>query len=258
MRMFLRNDDVREVLDESLCYLTEKILNHDLKISHAVEPANVSPEVVNWLLGIQSRHSDQVEIIQHGFDHQLKTSPPVRGEFGGGRPSAEQLDEVRRGAEIMDSYFGDQWSRIFSFPFGSYDLNTLRALEQCDFRVISTGIRFSKKRKLLNKAGRFLKQKRLLGKNITYFNEMIPGFHLKEVPVVLNNTKKQTGPDRAIQRSAEELTAEWVALPDWLTVRGVLCHHRFNSQSDIDELIRFLCDLRDAGVKPILLGELYA
>lgn len=85
MKLFLRNDDVRGVLDGSLVYLTDRVVEHGLIITHAVEPANVSGTVVDWLLQMQEEYPSHVEIIQHGFDHQLKTSPPVRGEFGGGR-----------------------------------------------------------------------------------------------------------------------------------------------------------------------------
>lgn len=257
VNLFLRNDDVRGCLDAALLYLTERVVEHDLVVSHAVEPRNVSGEVVDWLLRMQEEHPAQVEIIQHGFDHQLKTAPPVRGEFGGGRPYAEQLDEIRRGAERMNQFFGDQWSRIFSFPFGLYDLNTLKALEQCGFKVISTGIRLTRKRKAFNAAGRFLRQKTLLGRNVAYFNETIPGFKLREIPVVLNNTKKQTGPDIAVQYTTDELKAEWDALPNWLKVRGVLCHHRFNSKADIDELIIFLSRLKDSGVKLSRIGDIH-
>lgn len=257
--LFLRNDDVRHMLDDILVYLTGQIIEAGLTISHAVEPANVTEEVVDWLRGMQADHPDRIEIIQHGYDHQLKTPSPVRGEFGGGRPYDEQFAEIRRGAEMMNDYFGEKWNRIFSFPYGAYDLNTLKALSECGFRTISTGIRFSSKRAVLNGVGRLLKRKTLLGRNIAYFNEAVPGFsNLRELPVVLNNSKKQTGPDTAIQRDCDELLAGWESLPGWLNCRGILCHHRFNSENDIDQLILFVCRLRDAGVNVSKIGDIHA
>ena len=96
-----------------------------------------------------------------------------------------------------------------------------------------------------------------MGRNIVYFNEQVPGFDLLEIPVVLNNTKRQTGPDSAIQLTVAELEREWSSLPRWLDVRGGLCHHRFNSKSDIDQLIAFMCHLRDSGVKISKIGDIH-
>lgn len=259
MKIFLRNDDVRDQLDESLIYLTEQVVGNGLVISHAVEPVNVTNAVVEWLLDKTLEYPDRIEIIQHGCDHQLKTAPPVRGEFGGGRLFEEQRDEILRGADMMDGFFGDRWTRIFSFPYGAYDMNTLRALEECQFKVISTGVRFTRKRKLINGVGHLLRRKSLFGRNIVYFNEPVPGFEgMREIPVVLNNTKKQTGPDSALQYSVDELEAKWKSLPEWLKVRGMLCHHRFNSREDIDQLIQFMCRLRDSGVKVSKIGDIHA
>jgi len=255
--LFLRNDDVRSTLDPSLVYLSEQIIQHNLIISHAVEPSNISKEVVDWLLTLHQKHPQNIEIIQHGFDHSIKTVAPVRGEFGRGRSFEEQKNDIQKGSELMDQYFEKYWNRIFSFPYGTYDLNTLKALENCRFKIISTGVRFTPKRKILNHIGHLLKKKSFLGRNITYFNEQIPKFNLQEIPVVLNNTKQQTDLNNAIQRTSQELTIEWNALPHWLHTRGVLCHHRFNSKNDIDQLISFICKLRDSGIKILKIKDLY-
>jgi len=45
--LFFRNDDVRGVLDDILVYLTDRVIEHGLVVTHAVEPANVSCRTEN-------------------------------------------------------------------------------------------------------------------------------------------------------------------------------------------------------------------
>ncbi len=238
--VFVRNDDVREVLDESLVYLTERLVDIGVLLIHAVEPLNVSPKVVKWLIEKKEAHPERISIIQHGLDHSIKTHSPIRGEFGGGRSFEEQHAEIRQGKILMNRHFGSLWDKVFSFPFGSYDQNTLKALMSEEFRYISTGIRFTRKRRILNLFGRLLNVKELAGKNIVYFNEKVPGYHLYEFPVVLNNTKKYTLTDSGIQKACPELQTDWASLPRYVKCCGVLTHHRFNTREDIDELAAFL------------------
>ena len=255
--VFVRNDDVRGELDESLIYLTKSLLRIGLLLIHAVEPRNVSREVVEWLLALKKDHPETLGIIQHGLDHKIKTLPPIRGEFGGKRPFNQQRSEILQGKRLMDDYFGSFWNRVFSFPYGSYDKNTLRALALEGYGCISTGIRFTRKRRLFNLAGRFLKMKHFAGQNVVYFNEQVPGFPLMEYPVVLNNTKKIFTSDSGIQKNFAELMYEWRCLPRFIKCRGILIHHRFNTPKNIDDLLYFLIDLRSRNVKFLSLEELF-
>lgn len=257
MTIFFRNDDVRGSLDDNLVYLTEKLVSAGFPISHAVEPANVSREVVEWLLAKKAANPNRVEILQHGYEHRIKTKPPYRGEFGGNRVYEEQLDEIRKGMALMSAHFADCWTRIFSFPYGTYDHNTLKALEICGFKMISTGVRFTRKRRILNCVGHIFKVSRFMGYNIVYFGEKKPNYSLYEFPVMLNNTKWQTGPDAGIQLSHGELRGAWEKLPRWYGTRGILCHHRFNSRTNIEQLLAFLKELKDEGVRFSSIGGLY-
>lgn len=257
MTVFFRNDDVRKSLDDSLVYLTERMVSASLPISHSVEPANVTPEVVEWLLEMQSAYPDYVEILQHGFEHRIKTEPPYRGEFGGNRSYEAQLDEIRKGMALMNAHFADRWTRIFSFPYGTYDRNTLKALEMCGFKMISTGVRFTRKRRMLNCVGHIFKMSRFMGYNIVYFSEKKPDYSLYEFPVILNNTKRQTGTDAGIQLSHQELKGAWERVPHRYRTRGILCHHRFNSRKDIEQLLSFFKELKDEGVRFSTIRGLY-
>ena len=254
---FIRNDDVRGELDETLIYLTERFLDIGVLLIHAVEPKNVSLEVIKWLITLKESHFERVSIIQHGLDHSIKTTPPIRGEFGGGRPFDQQRAEIQQGKLLMDKHFGDLWDPVFSFPYGSYDKFTLHALVVEGYQSISTGVRFTFKRRVFNAIGRFLRVKHLAARNIIYFNEQVPGYKLMEYPVVLNNTKKQTAPDSGIQKNASELMQEWNLLPSFIQCVGILTHHRFNKPGDINELSKFLINLQSRNVKFPTLRELF-
>lgn len=257
LSVFFRNDDVKGELDESLIYLSERLLEMGILLLHAVEPKNVSKEVVEWLVGLKKDHPETLSIIQHGLDHAVKTSSPNRGEFGGGRSFESQLSEIQQGKQLMEKYFGGFWNQVFSFPYGSYDMNTLCALALEGYQGISTGIRLTRKRHVFNTVGRFLKIKRLVGQNIVYFNEQVPGFPLMEYPVVLNTTKKYTQPDSGVQKNLSELIHDWHCLPRFVRYRGILTHHRFNTLEDIDELTDFVTYLRSINTKFLSLQELF-
>ena len=53
--IFFRNDDVRDKLDQSLVSITELFIDNRVPISHAVEPANVSDEVIKWLIEMKKK-----------------------------------------------------------------------------------------------------------------------------------------------------------------------------------------------------------
>ncbi len=255
MQVFFRNDDVRGTLDESLVYLTDSILSAGFSVSHAVEPANVTDEVAGWLLERRKAYPAQLEIIQHGLDHSEK-AVDLKGEFGGGRTFEDQLRDVTRGRELMGQWFGDSWFPAFSFPFGSYDRETLRALKHTGYKVITTGIRWTVKRQMFNTVGRLLRRKHIGRQNIVYNGVVPPGCTFLELPVVLNNTKKYLQPDGGVQKTRDEMISEWNSLPQE-SIRGILTHHRYNSSHDIDELVAFFQQLRSDGAQFKTIEKIY-
>ena len=65
--IFFRNDDVRGKLDNSLVKITEIFITNQVPICHAVEPANLTHEVINWLLDLKNSYPNLIEIVQHGW-----------------------------------------------------------------------------------------------------------------------------------------------------------------------------------------------
>ena len=93
---FFRNDDVRGSLDGSLVRIQELFIKRGIPITHAVEPANITEDVVNWLLSVKDKHPNMVSIMQHGYDHSIKNIRQY-GEFGGDRTYDEQYQDIGNG-----------------------------------------------------------------------------------------------------------------------------------------------------------------
>ncbi len=253
--IFLRNDDVRGQLDESLVYLTDSILDAGYCISHAVEPANVTPLVAEWLLQKKHDYPNQIEIIQHGFDHKIKTTT-IKGEFGGTLSYEEQLSDISKGNDIMSTTFKDNWFKAFSFPYGTYNRATLKALDHIGYPVISTGLRWTRKRRILNAIGQILHVKHLGNKNIVYSGQTTPGHSFLELPIIINNTKLYLQPDGGVQKTKIELLNEWSSIPKH-TYSGLLTHHRYNTRHDIDEFVSFMHLLKSQGAIFTTLESIY-
>ena len=105
--VYFRNDDVNS-LDRELIEITDFFLSQDIPIIHAVEPANVNMDTIDWLNDVKDKKPELIEIMQHGYDHKKRSI----GEFGGNRAYNDQLKR----AKFLDSQTAPQDEPSFS-PF---------------------------------------------------------------------------------------------------------------------------------------------
>lgn len=227
--VFFRNDDVRNVLDESLISLTSLCIKHRVPISHAVEPGNVTSEVAEWLIGEKKKHPELIEIIQHGYNHNL-SNPSQKMEFGGTRNFEDQYEDLKKGKAIMDQLFGGLWSPVFTFPFGTYNKYSLQAINQLGYKAISSKMQFSAKVRLKNFIGKSLGKDMLLGKKINYHPDIRKGYSIREISVSANLIKKYTGESEADHFSLEEIKNQIAHASEYTEIIGVLFHHRFHKE----------------------------
>lgn len=239
--IFFRNDDVRNSLDNSLIELTGLFISNKVPVAHAVEPANVSQEVVKWLLKEKTDHPDLIEIIQHGFDHNIGNQN-IKMEFGGVRGFEDQLIDIKKGVGLMNTYFGNLWTPVFTFPYGTYNRDSLKAISVCDYKVLSSKIKFSGKARLKNFAGRALNIDNFGGKHINYHPGLRKNYGFREISVSANLIKSYTAYDTAIHYSLEEIIDQILLAGKYTDIIGILLHHRFHSNEMllIEELIKFL------------------
>ncbi len=241
--VFFRNDDVRETLDRELIDLTELCFKHQIPISHAVEPANVTQEVVDWLVRSKKQYPELIEIIQHGFDHN-KNNPETKMEFGGSSSYEDQFVKIKKGKAMMDSYFGPLWSPIFTFPFGTYNNETLNAINNLNYSAISSKVDYSMKGRLKNMLGRTIGKDILLDKKISYHNLSRKHLKFKEISISANLIKKYTGKSTADHYTKNEILDQVSLSVRYSNIVGVLFHHRFHS-NHIQMIEQLIVELKD-------------
>lgn len=234
--MFFRNDDVRGKLDPSLCEITELFIKQNIPITHAVEPGNLTPEVVKWLVKTKEQHPQLIEIMQHGYDHSVKNFER-KGEFGGQRNYAEQYVDIMKGKELMNTYFGDLWFEAFNFPYAPYNEASIRALDDCEFKVVNSHFNNRISRRLFYNIGRKMKRGRLFDKHISWNLDYYPNSNLFEIDVNTGFIKKYYDEiDNCEMLSFPELKEETKRYMTQQTI-GVLLHHRYHNTSEKIRLI---------------------
>lgn len=260
--IFFRNDDVRNKLDDSLQSITSLFIYHKISICHAVEPANVSTEVINWLISEKEKHPDIIEIIQHGYKHKLNYKYYFRGkyrkgEFGGSRGYDEQYDEINRGKNLMEEYFGKKWFTAFSFPYGGKNEAAIRALANSGYKVLNDSVGISKNHKIIYITAHLLRKNFLFGKNISW--------HLKKRPEgKLFDISASFGPIKTFYD--EDVNCEFYSLEEMkqmtqkhlnnLKVVGIVLHHRYHNTEDKLKLLNeYLIWLKGKGSVVFLTQE---
>ena len=233
---FFRNDDVRNILDESLVELTMLFISHEIPITHAVEPANISKEVVKWLISVKKQFPSLIDIMQHGYDHTVKNKTR-KGEFGGQRSYEEQFIEIKKGKEIMDDWFGDLWFPAFNFPYAPYNPEAIKAVNDCGFKVLNSHFNAGLSRRIFYKIGHALKKGYLLNHHVSWNLNYYPNTRLFEIDVNTGFIKKYYNELYDCEMlNLPELKNETYQYLKYKTV-GVLLHHRYHNNEDKIKLV---------------------
>lgn len=233
---FFRNDDVRDTLDESLIKITDIFIKYGVPITHAVEPANVTKEVIKWLVDTKKQHPDLIEIMQHGYDHTIKNNK-IKGEFGGQRTYEEQYEEIKKGKELMNQYFGDLWFEAFNFPYAPYNIPAIKAVNDCKFKVLNSHYNSDWKRKFFYFVGHLLNKGRLLDHHVSWNLKRYPNTKLFEIDMNTGFIKKylNEGTD-ADFFTLDQLKEKTLKYSKFKTT-GILLHHRYHTEKEHFDLV---------------------
>lgn len=232
--IFIRNDDVRGTLDKELIQLVDLNIKHNIPISLTVEPANVTKEVVDWLLEKKRDYPQLIELVQHGYDHGLKFENMVggklkKGEFGGDRTYEDQYADIKKGKEIMDKLFDDKWFPLFTFPFGARNKSTINAVNDAGFFAVNGSMGITKKHKLFYAIGRLLNKEVLKGRKISYNLRYKKGTKLFQIDTALGVIKKYHNDDiDADIYTLDELKQKTLAYLNETSNVGIVLHHRYH------------------------------
>lgn len=238
--IFIRNDDVRHIVEPELELLFQMAENKKVPVTMAVEPENVKPSVVAYLLKKKSENPDLVELIQHGLNHNVHGQFPEGIEFGGTRDYQSQFEDLKRGHSLMTDYFGDKWTEILSFPYGSYNFYTLQALEDLKIKAITTSVSYSLKSFAKDLIGQLLNQQLIFGKKVSYHGKIRKPFSFWDLGVSVNFINKYLSYDTASHFDLEILYKKVKDASRHSDFVGILTHHRFHKAKDLqilDELI---------------------
>lgn len=244
---YFRNDDVN-VLDDELMAVTERCLAEGVPITHAVEPANITDEAVEWLLEQKAREPRLVEIMQHGYDHRER----YLGEFGGRRPYEEQYADLARGKEILLEKFGDAFLPCLNFPFGPYNQASMRAADRLGFRIICSHYNHRLSRRIFYRVGHLLRRGQMFGKHVSHHLDFYPGTGMFCVDMAVSFIAEYFGPHGSTTcrfHPVERMIANAKGFIPYTPVIGVLLHHRFHRTPEsldlITETIRGLKQIPD-------------
>lgn len=224
--VFFRNDDVGP-LEPGLAEMGELFLARGLPLTQAVVPKALTAEGAAWLRDAPPRLR---EVIQHGYAHAWHG----RGEFGGGRPFAEQRREIAQGRRIIEDAQDATGVRFFpamAFPWHLYDAASVTALAECGFAVMSGIYDPTPIRRAFFGLGRALGANLLLGRNVSHHERRRPGTNILELSVSLDPVATYAQPATAsAHKSLDELREGFAWCRKRMRVVGVLLHHAVYSE----------------------------
>lgn len=235
--VFFRNDDVNR-MEPGLVEITKVLADRGIGIAHAVEPANLTSEVRDWLL---RERVNGVEIVQHGFAHVEHD----RGEFGGSRAPSEQRADLVKGLDIMRREFGDDFFPAMSFPFGLYNEHSVPILADLGYKVLSAHVRHQFRRRVYYVIGRLLRRGRWLGRHVSHHMSYYPGTNILEVSVAISPISAyhvKSGPTACEFHSLDTMRRVFRNCRRQSPVVGIVLHHRYHADAAALDL---LCDLVD-------------
>lgn len=226
-KVFFRDDDVG-VLSDSLRAFFDVLIEHGIPCHYQVVPDYLDADSAAELRLLKRAHPTLIHFNQHGLHHeQLLAGRSAYSEFAGGRAYEDQRADIAEGRAVLERLLGDAFEAdVFTPPCHKYDAETIRALGDLGFEMLSAGVRIDRASKLYYAVGRLLGRVDFLGKRVSYHGRLMPDTRLAEVSVVLDVHEAQDARGDRIDKSAEMLWQEFEAARAELEVVGIMTHHQ--------------------------------
>jgi predicted glycosyltransferase len=136
LSVFLRNDD-GDKDEDSLRQLFDITLSRQVPLHVAVIPKSLTNAGVRLLRDVKHAQPDLLELGQHGFQHLNHESEGRKCEFGASRTFEEQFNDIANGKKILEETLQEYFAPIFTPPWNRCTKDTLKAVEQLDFEILS-------------------------------------------------------------------------------------------------------------------------
>jgi len=209
--IFLRNDDVGQE-ERGLRQLLNLTLARGVPLSLEVIPGILTSSKERLLQEYKHFFPTLLELNQHGWQHRNHELNGTKSEFGLNRSFDQQLEDIGRGKKILEQEFPDRFHAVFTPPWNRCTEDTLVALDQLGFRVLS----------------------RSLG------HAEAPGHRFREIPITIDLFQWKGG---VVLRPRHEILADLVRqMNEGLTV-GLLLHHQVMGSDAFEFLEGFLDEL---------------
>lgn len=138
-QIFIRNDDAW-TLDEPFQFFFDQMMIREIPVVYAVIPGKMEADFVSFLCSARKQYPRLINIVQHGWMHVNHSGGEIRKyEFGPSRTLEQQGRDIDSGLKRMRAAFGDDFLPAFVPPFHGFDENTVRLVNEREFRVFSAG-----------------------------------------------------------------------------------------------------------------------
>lgn len=250
--VFFRDDDVGTLTDPLRFHL-DLLIEFGVPCHYQVVPAYLDAACAAELRRRKAAHPDLVHFNQHGLHHEQIVNGKVEyAEFAFGRPYADQRQAIAEGRDQLAQHLGDAFSPdVFTPPCHKYDAETLRALGDLGFTVLSAGLRTDWPARVYYQLGRALGRVELLGKRVSYHRRFTPDARLAEVSVVVDVHEEVDGRCVRLEKTANDLWADFEAARRSLDAVGIMTHHQACDTPSKQAVLRAFVDrlARDPSVR---------
>jgi hypothetical protein len=130
VEVFFRDDDAGWA-DERLLELIDRFCEHALPLDLAVIPAELTEELAAQLI------ARPVGLHQHGYAHTNHQLEGRKCEFGPARSRSQQLEDIARGRERLQSWLGARLDPFFTPPWNRCTVDTGSVLAELEFALLS-------------------------------------------------------------------------------------------------------------------------
>ena len=254
LTLFLRDDDAGALTD-ALRGFHAVFSARNLPVSYQVIPAQLTDECAGWLREIKAKAPHLIEIGQHGHSHEMMVAGNLEYyEFGPERGLDEQRSVIAQGRAIMQAKLGDAAdSRLFTPPRHRFNRDTLIALGDAGFSILSASSYPKPLHQLAYRAGRMLGMTNIGRGGVSYHGTVRPEAPLFELSI---SVAVDDGAPR--QRNIDDVMRAIATAAKLTPYVGLMFHHNaWDSQAGM----AFLANLADrlaamADVRFATLGQI--
>jgi hypothetical protein len=139
MEFFLRIDDYHDATPD-VCRVLEWLLGNRYRLHVAVIPGLLTTRGALFLEAILGTYPRHVEVGQHGYIHTCRRQGRKRFEVGPGMDWYEQAKIIALGKQVLRERLPAPTVPVFTPPFNGYDNNTIQALSENRFEILSAEV----------------------------------------------------------------------------------------------------------------------